>query len=126
MIKTYPLRLAWLGLLAVAPQTASAGSAVAISSDNHMVVAYGGTAKKEERRALDEARRRYGSDVRIFGATDIVGYGAIAKARHPNGYGWIVAAALGKRSVTEADTLAIKHCVQAGGKNPKIILAFHG
>jgi hypothetical protein len=40
--------------------------------------------------------------------------GAIAVARHPNGFGWIIGVALGKGSATEADALAIGQCRKVG------------
>ena len=65
-------------------------------------------------------------NVRIVAATDIAGYGAIAVALHPNGRGSILGVALGKRSATEADNLAIEQCLKAGGTHPKIIEGFRG
>jgi hypothetical protein len=103
---------------------AYAGSAVVLAPHNQMVTSYGHPVEVAKQRALDLARRKYGSNVRIWGATDALGYSAIAKARHPNGYGWIVAAALGKHSAREANNLAIEHCRSLGGTNPKIILSW--
>ena len=117
---------ALIGLAAMTMQNAFAGSAIALGPNHQMVASYGHPVEIAKQRALDQARRQYGSNVRIFGATDVVGYGAIAKARHPNGYGWIIAAALGKRSATEASTMAIQHCVSLGGTNAKIICTFRG
>jgi hypothetical protein len=118
--------MALIGLVSFAIRHASAGSAVALAPHNQMVASYGHPVEVAKRRALDLARRKYGSNVRIFGATNIVGYGAIAKARHPNGYGWIITAALGKRSANEANSMAIEHCVRLGGIKPKVIWAFRG
>jgi hypothetical protein len=106
-------------LSALAPD-AKAGSAVAWDGKAGLATAYGGPVRREIQRALDLARRKYGPNVRIIGASDITGYCAIAVARHPNGHGTIISAALGKRSATEADTLAIEHCLKAGGTNPHV------
>jgi hypothetical protein len=104
---------------ALAPD-AKAGSAVAWDGHGGLATAYGGPVQREKQRALEVARRKYGPNVRILAATDVTGYGAIAVARHPNGYGSIIGAALGSRSATEADALAIKRCLEAGGTNPRI------
>jgi hypothetical protein len=103
----------------LAPDT-KAGSAVASDGHGGLATAYGGPVQREKQRALDIARRKYGPNVRILAATDVTGYGAIAVARHPNGYGSIICPVLGRRSASEADTLAIKHCLKAGGTNPQV------
>jgi hypothetical protein len=126
MKKSALLHWPLLGLLAMTMQNAFAGSAIALGPNHQMVVSCGHPMEIAKQRALDQARRQFGDNVRIFGATDIVGYGAIAKARHPNGYGWIIAAALGKSSAVEATTSAIQHCVSLGGTNAKIIWRFRG
>jgi len=115
-----------LGFVTLALHKADAGSAVAIGPNNQLATAYGGPVEREKRRALNEARRKYGADVRIIAASDRTGYGAIAVARHPNGYGWIIGVSLGNRSATEADTLAIQHCLRAGGVNPQVKWGFSG
>jgi hypothetical protein len=115
-----------LALMAfLAAENANAGAAVAISQNDQLATAYGGPMKREEQRALAEARRRYGPNVRLLAATDVTGYGAIAVARHP-GHGWLVGVSLGNRSATEADALAIDHCRKAGGINPQVKWAFRG
>jgi hypothetical protein len=81
---------------------------------------------REKQRALAEARLKYGTQARIVAATDVIGYGAIAVAWHPSGHGSIVGISLGKRSATEADTLAIEKCLKAGGINPRVKWAFRG
>ena len=48
-------------------------------------------------------------------STDATGYCAIAVSLHPNGYGTIIGVSLGNRSATEAYTLAVDHCLKAGG-----------
>lgn len=105
---------------------AIAGSAVALGPHNQLATAYGGPVEREMQRALDVAHRKYGANVRIIAATDVTGYGAIAVATHPNGYGSIIGVSLGNRSTTEADTLAIQHCLRAGGTNPKVRWGFRG
>jgi hypothetical protein len=82
--------------------------------------------QREMDRALETARRRYGANFRILAASDVTGYGAIAVARQPTGHGYIVGVVLGKRSHTEAVTIATKHCLQAGGLNPVVKWAFRG
>jgi hypothetical protein len=125
-MKKSALFLLAAGLFATATlNTANAGSAVVLAPHNQMVTSYGHPVEVAKQRALELARRKFGSNVRIWGATDTLGYSAIAKARHPNGYGWIVAAALGKSSAREATTLAIEHCRSLGGTNPKIIYRWH-
>jgi hypothetical protein len=119
-------RFILLGFTALALQRANAGSAVALAPHNQLVTSYGHPKEIAKQRALDEARRKYGANVRILASTDITGYGAIAIARHPNGYGWIMGVALGKRSATEADTLALEQCLKAGGTHPEVKWAFRG
>jgi hypothetical protein len=118
------VRLALLCLASVLIQNANAGSAVATDGRGHLAAAYGGPVQKEKQRAIDEARRRYGANVRILVATDVTGYGAIAVARHPNGIGSVIGVALGARSQTEADTLAIKRCLKAHGTDPQVKTEF--
>jgi hypothetical protein len=122
-IYSFMKRLILLALagFAVAISDVRAGSAVAIAPHNQMVMSYGHPVEVAKQRALELARRKYGRNVRIWGATDKLGYSSIAKARHPNGYGWIVAAALGKTSAREANNSAIEHCRSLGGKNPEVI-----
>ncbi|MEA3148339.1 MAG: hypothetical protein QOI53_3981 [Verrucomicrobiota bacterium] len=117
--------LALVGLASIALNDADAGSAVVLGPHNQLATAYGGPVRKEEQRALENARRKYGANVRILAASDVTGYGAIAIAKHPNG-NWLIGVALGRRSATEANTLAINECLKAGGKNPQVRWAFRG
>lgn len=125
MKRTVLFGLALLAMSVGAVQNANAGAAVALGPHNQLATAYGGPMKREEQRALAEARRRYGPNVRLLAATDLTGYGAIAAARHPNG-NWVIGVSLGNRSATEADALAIDHCLKAGGRNPQVKWAFRG
>jgi len=119
--------VALVTMTAGAVENVRAGSAVANDGFGHLATAYGGPKRREEQRALAEALRKYGrGDFRIIAATDVTGFGAIAVARHPDGYRTIIGVSLGKRSATEADTLAIEKCLRAGGKNPQVKWAFHG
>ena len=118
--------LALLAMSIGAMQNANAGAAVALAPNNQLATAYGGPVEREKARALANARHLYGNDVRIIAATDITGYGAIAVARHPNGFGWIIGVALGKQSATEADALAIGQCRKAGGVKAQVKWAFRG
>ena len=88
--------------------------------------AYGGPVEREKERALEVARRKYGPDVRILASSDVTGYGAIAVAHPANGRGSIIGVALGMRSATEANTVAIEKCLKAGGVNPQVKWAFRG
>jgi hypothetical protein len=117
--------LALVGLASIALNDADAGSAVVLGPHNQLATAYGGPVRKEEQRALENARRKYGANVRILAASDVTGYGAIAIAKHPNG-NWLIGVALGRRSATEANTLAINECLKAGGKHPQVRWAFRG
>ena len=126
MIRSNLLRLAMVTVAVIAIEHARAGSAIALAPNDKMVLVAGVPVEIAKERALAEARRKYGPNVRLMGYSDVAGYGAIAVARHPNGYGSIICASLGKRSATEADTMAIKHCLQAGGKNPRVRWCFRG
>ena len=81
---------------------------------------------KEKQRALSCAHRNGWTTAKIIAATDSLGYGAIAVALHPNGYGSVNGIAIGRRSATEADAVAIKLCLRAGGTNPKVRWAWRG
>jgi len=118
--------LALVIMAAAAIQNVHAGSAIALGPDHKIVVVAGVPVEIAKQRALAEARQKFGPNVRVVGYSDITGYCAIAVARHPNGYGWIVCASLGKRSATEAYTLAIEHCLKLGGRHPRVTNSFRG
>jgi hypothetical protein len=119
------LRLTLVAMTIGAIQNAHAGSAVAMERlHGNLATAYGGPVEREKARALNNARRLYGNDVRIIAATDVTGYGAIAIARWKDRF--LVGVALGMRSATEADTVAINKCLRAGGRNPQVKWAFRG
>jgi hypothetical protein len=120
------VRLFQLAAVGVAIHNAQAGSAVAIGPHSKLVVYAGLPVGVARQRALAQARRNYGAPVRIIAASDVSGYGAIAVARHPNGYGSVIGVALGKRSATEADALAIEQCLRVGGTNPQVRWSFRG
>jgi len=108
-------------------RNAYAGAAVAFSrAYNGLVVSAGPPMEVAKQHALADARRKYGAGVQIIAATDIAGYGAVAVARNPNGIGWITCVSLGSRTATEAYTLARDRCLELGGKNPRVKLAFRG
>jgi hypothetical protein len=116
-----------LPVFLIAPlENVDAGAAVVLAPHNQLATAYGGPVEREKERALNNARRLYGNDVRIIASTNVTGYGAIAVARHPNGFGWIIGVSLGNRSAAEADTLAIDHCRKAGGIKPRVRWEFFG
>ena len=126
MKKTSLFLLALIALTTLPLRKGNAGSAVATDALGNMTTAYGGPVQREKERALAEAARLYGPNVRILASTDQTGYGAIAVARHPSGHNWLVGVALGKRSQTEAVTMAIDHCLKAGGTNPRVKWGFRG
>jgi hypothetical protein len=118
--------LALLGFAQFAPQTANAGSAVATDAKGHNVYDFGHPKDTCKRRALEMARHKGWSNVKIVAATDVNGYGAIAIARHPNGHGSILGVVLGQQSAREAATAAVNRCLQAGGTDVKIRWTFKG
>jgi hypothetical protein len=127
MTRRMLFRLVLMGMTVLALQRAYAGSAVAMERyHGNLATAYGGPMEREEQRALTNARRLYGPDVRIIAASDVKGFGAIAVAWNPSGHGSIIGIALGKRSATEAYTSAIDKCVKAGGVKPQVRWAFWG
>src|SRR5271165_7292664 len=126
MKKTTLFRLVLLGLVVAALQNAPAGSVVATDSHGHNIYVCGHSEAVCKQLALDEARRRGWANEKIIAGSDIAGYGAIATARHPNGYGSMIGVALGMRSATEAYTVATKACVQAGGTNVQVKWSFKG
>jgi hypothetical protein len=124
-MKTSLITLAFIGLAALVLQDAKAGAAVALGPHNQLATSYGGPVEMAKARALEVAHRRYGPNVRILASTDLTGYGAIATARHSNG-NLVIGVALGRRSATEADTLAIEQCRKAGGFAPIVRWGFRG
>lgn len=111
---------------ALCGDNAFAGSAVATDGHGHLVSEYGHPKAVSIQRALALARHRHGENCRILAASDVTGYGAIAVALHPNGHGSIIGVSLGNRSATQADTLAIQHCLNAGGLRPVVKWGFRG
>jgi hypothetical protein len=126
MKKNALFRLALIGVIGLAIQNTNAGSAIALGPNNQLVRSAGFPVEVAKQHALAEARRKFGPSARIVAACDLTGYGAIAVARHPNGIGWIICVSLGKRSATEAETLAIQKCLEMGGKNPRVRWGFWG
>jgi hypothetical protein len=116
--------LVLMGTAGMMIQSADAGSAVAWDGHGHFATAYGGPVQREKRRALDTARRKGWVTARIIATTDVTGYCTIAVARLGNRA--IVGVALGKRSPTEAETVAVEQCLKAGGSHPKIISGWRG
>jgi hypothetical protein len=109
-----------------AMQIAHAGSAVALGPNNQMVASFGHPVEIAKQRALAQAYRKYGSQVRILAATQVSGYGAVAVGRRSDAIGWVLSVVLGKRSATEANTLAIEQCIAAGGIDPRVKYSFRG
>jgi hypothetical protein len=125
-MKPVALLLALIGLANIATEAAKAGSAVALAPNNHLATSYGGPVEMAKQRVLDVAHRKYGTTARIIASSDVTGYGAIAVALLPNGRGTTIGVALGRRSATEADSLAIGQCIKAGGTNPRVKWGFRG
>lgn len=131
--------LASIGLAIVLTQDLKAGSAVAWGP-GHLGTAYGGPVEMCKARAIANCRRKGVPNPKLIGATDVitadnrvdpgrfrgVGYGAIAVALEPGGHGSLIGVALGKRSATEADALAIVQCAKAGGTHAKVRWGFRG
>lgn len=115
-----------LGFTVLALHNANAGSAVAWDGHSNLSTAYGGPVQREKERALETARRKGWANARIIASTDISGYGAIAIARHPNGFGSTIGVSLGKRSATEAYMTAIDQCRKAGGTHAQVRWSFKG
>jgi hypothetical protein len=126
MTKNRIFTFALLGLAVLRLQSASAGSAVATDSHGHNIYVCGRPEAICKQMALTEARRRGWANEKIIASSDIPGFGAIATARHPNGYGSMIGVALGMRSAKEAHTVASKECVQAGGTNVLVKWTFKG
>jgi hypothetical protein len=126
MKKIMLFRLALMGLVTVALCNVKAGSAVVSDGARNLTTSYGHPVEIAKERALETAHRLGWSNVRILAWTDQSGYGAIAIAVHPNGYGSLIGVALGRHSLIEAEARAIELCVKAGGTNAKIKSTFRG
>ncbi len=113
-----------LSLAVLAAQDAKAGSAVVWDGHGHVVSYHGSRVDEATRRALELAHSHFGGELRLIASTDLNGYGAVAVAA--KGTGSVIGVALGKRSATEANALAIDHCLKAGGTAPKVIKAWKG
>jgi len=125
MRRSMLLGLVLAGLAVEAIGRANAGSAVVHDHYGHTVYSFGHPRAVEIRRALEAARLHGWTEARLIAASDKTGYGAIAVAARKGG-GAVVGVALGKRSATEADTLAIQHCLEAGGINPRVRWGWYG
>jgi hypothetical protein len=124
MKKRIVAALALLGCLCITMQGAEAGSAVAWDGQGHLGAAAGYPLKEAKQRALERCRRNGGINPRIVGATEGIGYGAIAVARR--GTGSVIGISLGRPSPADAENRAIEKCLRAGGINPKIRWGFKG
>lgn len=113
-----------LALAALITQEANAGSAVAHDPAGHTVYSFGGPEKLAREQALEISRHRGWLNARIIASSDTIGYGAIAVAR--KGTGSVVGVSIGKRSMAEADTLAMEQCLKRGGTDPKVRWRFRG
>jgi len=113
-----------IAVAALAAQNSLAGSAVAVGPHNHLVCSYGHPMEIDKQHALELARSRYGTNVRILAATNVTGYGAIAVAHH--GIGWVTGVSLGRPSAADAANRAIEQCLKVGGTDPKVRWRFKG
>lgn len=124
-MKTAGHQLALIGLVAIAIQHANAGSAVAMEPRHgKMVTSYGHPEAMAIEKAIAGARYLYGPNVKLLAATNVTGYCAVGVAAHGNKA--LVAAALGKKSLNEAQTIVWDQLVKAGGSSPKIIARWKG
>jgi len=117
------LLLVRLCLSAALTYNSNAGSAVAWDRHGHLFYTYGEPQKKAEHHVLDLCRKG-GLDAKLIGSTDVVGYGAIAVARHGNGS--VIGISLGRPSPADAENRAIEKCLRAGGVNPRVRWGFKG
>ena len=115
-----------LGLVALAAQSAGAGSAIAWDGHGHLVSYHGYPVDEAKRLALATARSRYGNKVKLVAYCAATGYGAIAVGRNEHGSGSVVGVTLGRASALEAENLAMENCLNAGGIHPKLIRTFKG
>ena len=99
-------------------QQATAGSAVAVGRNLHLVYSFGWPKQVAEQRALGICRRQGGLDPRIVDSTDAVGYGAAAISYQGNH--WILGVATGHPTWLEAEHEAIEQCRKRGGTNPQV------
>ena len=122
------LVLAILTAAGLSAGRADAASAVAMDDHGHLVHSKGQRTREIAiYNTLEGARQLYGADanVKLIASSDVTGYCAIAVAGNPKG-GWLVAAALGQRTQTEADSLATGQCIKGGGVNPQVRWRWHG
>jgi hypothetical protein len=125
MKKSTLFLLALLGHAILTVHNVQAGSAVATDGLGHNIYTCGHPVELAKKSVLELARRN-GWHARIIASSDVTGYGAIAIALDPSGHGSLIGVALGRRSATEADTLAVELCAKAGGINPKVRWGFRG
>jgi hypothetical protein len=116
---------ALIALIGIAVQHANAGSAVVIEPHHgKMVNSYGHPEAIAIQKAMAGARHLYGPNVKLLAATNVTGYCAVGVATHGNKA--LIATALGRRSLNEAQALVLEQLVKAGGTTPKIIARWKG
>jgi hypothetical protein len=118
----YGLALVCIAVIAI--QRDNAASAVAIGSNGYLSSAARSSLEDAKQRALEICRSHGGIDVRLVASSAVAGYCAIAVGRKGNCV--VYGIALGKRSATEADTVAIELCLKAGGLDPKVKYGWQG
>jgi hypothetical protein len=124
MKKSAFFRFAVVALTSLAIGRLNAASAVAIGNDGYLSTAVRSSLSEAKQRAVEICRQHGGVNVRLVASSAASGYCAIAVAR--KGTGVVYGVALAKRSATEANTLAINHCLKAGGIDPKIKYGWRG
>ncbi len=105
---------------------ANAGSVVVWDGGSHVGTSFGHPVEIAKERAIAAARRNGWENVRVIGSSDVIGYGAIVVARHPNGVGALIGVSLGNRSKTEAVWMATALCRKAGGTDAHVKYSFRG
>jgi hypothetical protein len=119
-------RFVLLGMVSTALHNVSAGSAVGTDSRGHNVYSFGHSKEIAKRRVLAEARRKGWGNVRIVAANDMPGYEQSQLLFIPMVTGRFLGIAVGKWSITEADTVAINECRKAGGSKPQVKWTWKG
>lgn len=105
---------------------ANGGSVVVWDGGSHVGTSFGHPVEIAKERAIAAARRNGWENVRVIGSSDVIGYGAIVVARHPNGVGALIGVSLGNRSKTEAVWMAMALCRKAGGTEAHVKYSFRG
>jgi hypothetical protein len=115
---------ALFGLMAIDIQRVNAGSAVAIEPHHgNLTTAYGGPVAREKQLALPTLANFSAATatIRRFRRGRLWPVGVAAHGKKA-----LIAAALGRKSATEAQSVVLSQLTKAGGANPKIITRWRG